>query len=134
MLYYTYRVEVCMKYCTNCGKKLIQNSNYCDECGTKVIVEEKTVSNEIINNDGNWKYYVLANVILIFGNIFLGLDNYGSISMIAALVIIITAKIKYPKVTIVQVLFWVEIIFTLMIFIYAIILMIMCTNFIMNCG
>lgn len=123
-----------MKYCTNCGKKLIKNSNYCDECGTKVLTDEKTVNKEIINNDSNWKYYVLANVILIFGNIFLGLDDYGSISMIAALVIIITAKIKYPKVVIVQVLFWVEIIFTLMIFIYVIILMVMCTNFIMNCG
>ena len=117
-----------MKYCTNCGKKLIKNSNYCDECGTKVIVEEKTVNNEIINNDGNWKYYVLANVILIFGNIFLGLDNYGSISMIAALVIIITAKIKYPKATTVNVVFWIELTYLIMFMAFIVFVLVMCNS------
>ena len=25
-----------MKYCNNCGKKLINGSNYCDNCGYKI--------------------------------------------------------------------------------------------------
>ena len=100
-----------MKYCNNCGKKLINGSNYCDNCGYKVLEEQK--EDKVIRNDGNWKYYVLANIIIIALNIFasrIGYSNFGVTGFIVALVIIITAKVKYPKVTIVSVLFWIEII------------------------
>ena len=39
-----------MKYCNNCGKKLINGSNYCDNCGYKVLEEQK--EDKIIKNDG----------------------------------------------------------------------------------
>ena len=29
-----------MKYCTNCGKKLEENSGFCTECGNKIVTEE----------------------------------------------------------------------------------------------
>ena len=37
-----------MKYCNNCGKKLINGSNYCDNCGYKVLEEQK--EDKIIRN------------------------------------------------------------------------------------
>lgn len=40
-----------MKYCNNCGKKLINGSNYCDNCGYKVLEEQK--EDKVIRNDGN---------------------------------------------------------------------------------
>lgn len=123
-----------MKYCNNCGKKLINGSNYCDNCGYKVLEEQK--EDRVIRNDGNWKYYVLANIIIIALNIFsshIGYSNFGVTGFIVALVIIITAKVKYPKVTIVSVLFWIEIIVFLIIA-YIIFLMAMCVSLINSCG
>ena len=123
-----------MKYCNNCGKKLINGSNYCDNCGYKVLEEQK--EDKIIRNDGNWKYYVLANIIIIVLNIFsssIEYSNFGVTGFIVALVIIITAKVKYPKVTIVSVLFWIEIIVFLIIT-YIIFLMAMCVSLINSCG
>lgn len=38
-----------MKYCNNCGAKLVKDANYCGECGNKI---DKTGKIE----DGNWKY------------------------------------------------------------------------------
>lgn len=124
-----------MKYCNNCGKKLINGSNYCDNCGYKVLEEQK--EDKIIRNDGNWKYYVLANIIIIALNIFsssIGYSNFGVTGFIVALVIIITAKVKYPKVTIVSVLFWIEIIIVFLIITYIIFLMAMCVSLINSCG
>lgn len=124
-----------MKYCNNCGKKLINGSNYCDNCGYKVLEEQK--EDRVIRNDGNWKYYVLANIIIIALNIFssrIGYSNFGVTGFIVALVIIITAKVKYPKVTIVSVLFWIEIIIVFLIITYIIFLMAMCVSLINSCG
>lgn len=124
-----------MKYCNNCGKRLINGSNYCDNCGYKVIEEQN--DSKIIKNDDKWKYYVLANVILIFLNIisvYTGIGNSSIIVYVAALVIIITAKIKYPKVTIVSILFWIEIIIVFLIVAYIIFLMAMCISLINSCG
>lgn len=124
-----------MKYCNNCGKKLINGSNYCDNCGYKVLEEQK--EDKVIRNDGNWKYYVLANIIIIALNIFsshIGYSNFGVTGCIVALVIIITAKVKYPKVTIVSVLFWIEIIIVFFIITYIIFLMAMCVSLINSCG
>ena len=124
-----------MKYCNNCGKRLINGSNYCDNCGYKVIEEQN--DSKIIKNDDKWKYYVLANVILIFLNIisvYTGIGNSSITVYVAALVIIITAKIKYPKVTIVSILFWIEIIIVFLIVEYIIFLMAMCISLINSCG
>ena len=124
-----------MKYCNNCGKKLINGSNYCDNCGYKVLEEQK--EDKVIRNDGNWKYYVLANIIIIVLNIFsssIGYSNFGVTGFIVALVIIITAKVKYPQVTIVSVLFWIEIIIVFLIIAYIIFLMAMCVSLINSCG
>lgn len=124
-----------MKYCNNCGKKLIKGSNYCDNCGYKVLEEQK--EDKIIRNDGNWKYYVIANIIIIILNIFssrIGYSNFGVTGFVVALIIIITAKVKYPKVTIVSVLFWIEIIIVFLIIAYIIFLVAMCVSLINSCG
>ena len=104
-----------MKYCNNCGKKLIKGSNYCDNCG----------------------YKVLANIIIIILNIFssrIGYSNFGVTGFVVALIIIITAKVKYPKVTIVSALFWIEIIIVFLIIAYIIFLVAMCVSLINSCG
>ena len=102
-----------MKYCNNCGKKLINGSNYCDNCGYKVLEEQK--EDKVIRNDGNWKYYVLANIIIIVLNIFsshIGYSNFGVTGCIVAL----------------------EIIIVFLIITYIIFLMAMCVSLINSCG
>ena len=39
-----------MKYCNNCGKKLINGSNYCDNCGYKDKKKIKLLEMMIIGN------------------------------------------------------------------------------------
>ena len=119
------------------NEKEVSDSTYfsVSNCGYKVLEEQK--EDKIIRNDGNWKYYVLANIIIIALNIFsshIGYSNFGVTGFIVALVIIITAKVKYPKVTIVSVLFWIEIIIVFLIITYIIFLMAMCVSLINSCG
>lgn len=45
-----------MKYCNNCGAKLIPGSKYCNECGAQII--ENVQSNDVVEN---YVYYVNRN-------------------------------------------------------------------------
>lgn len=118
MLYYTYKIEVAMKCrCYKCGAKLVKDANYCGECGSKIDKNEKI-------EDGNWKYYLLINAILIFCAFFLSVGNKYMLP--AALIVLITAKIKYPKNTVVSVIFWLELILYIVLVILLAVLMVAC--------
>ncbi len=116
-----------MKYCNNCGKKLVENANYCGECGNKIVDNLHINSNNISNvEDGNWKYYLLVNGCLIFLSFLLPSGN--NYLFTAALIVLVTAKIKYPKNKIVSVVFWLEILCSIFLLILFIFLLVTCLN------
>lgn len=131
-----------MNYCTNCGKKLIQNSNYCDNCGYKidnvntnnnVNINTNTNSTSNANNNiekvnDNSKYYVIANTVLVFSGLFLESKAYTPFALLAAFIIIITAKIKYPKTTTVNVVFWIELTYLIMFMAFIVFVLVMCNS------
>ena len=135
-----------MNYCTNCGKKLIKNSNYCDNCGYKIenvsqnnIVNNKIKQNSNVNStssennniekvNNNSKYYVIANAVLVFSGLFLESKAYTPFALLAAFIIIITAKIKYPKATTVNVVFWIELTYLIMFMAFIVFVLVMCNS------
>ena len=123
-----------MNYCTNCGKKLIKNSKYCDECGNKIDnVNTNTNSIPNVNNNvekinDNSKYYVIANTILLFSGLFLESKAYTPFALLMAFIIIITAKIKYPKATTVNVVFWIELMYLIMFITFIVFALVVCNS------
>lgn len=123
-----------MNYCTNCGKKLIKNSKYCDECGNKIDnVNTNTnsipnVNNNVEKTNDNSKYYVIANTILLFSGLFLESKAYTPFALLMAFIIIITAKIKYPKATTVNVVFWIELTYLIMFMAFIVFVLVMCNS------
>lgn len=46
-----------LKFCPNCGKKNVNNSNFCPDCGTKLNVEEAKRASKFIIHDGVLEKY-----------------------------------------------------------------------------
>lgn len=116
-----------MKYCFNCGNKLIKNSKYCDKCGSKVV-DNNNEKGE--NND--WLVYIIIWVVLVFCSIFI--NNFSFIFLALRLIVVITAKIKYPKVLFINIIFWIELLFSIYYFVMMVLAFIMCNELIDGCS
>lgn len=79
------------KFCYNCGAKLSDNSKFCPECGQDLrsnII--KNNSSQISSKEKNTSLAVILSVLLPgLGQIYLGLDNKGSIFLIAYIISVI---------------------------------------------
>lgn len=117
-----------MNYCNNCGKKLSENANYCGECGNKIVGDSHLNDNNIqkLEDDGNWKYYLLANGGLILLSFFL--PSGKNYMYTAALIVLVTAKVKYPKNKVVSVIFWIEILGSILLLVLFIFLLVTCIS------
>lgn len=98
-----------MKYCFNCGNKLIKNSKYCDKCGSKIVNNNE--SNNKDDEINKWMIYIIIWEILVLCSKFI--SGLSFIFFALKLVVVITAKIKYPKVLFVNIIFWIELIYSI---------------------
>lgn len=75
-----------MKYCPNCGKENVNNSNFCSQCGTTL---KENTNNENLDKKG--KERLIAGLLgIIFGgigvhNFYLGFTTKGVIQIIATI-------------------------------------------------
>jgi len=95
--------------CRECGKEIALDSNFCTYCGASVKKEnisEKNISMQKLddNNDENKAIPLcIGSLVLIFGVL-------GGIGIITGIVLMIVARIKYPKSIFAKVLMWLYII------------------------
>lgn len=122
-----------MKYCGNCGKKLIKNSKYCDNCGSKVI-DDNQIDNKKSEEleDGNWLVYVIIWGILVLCGNFISEFYFPCFAL--KLIVVVMAKIKYPKVKIINVLFWIQLMYFIFYFVMIVLALIMCGKSINDCS
>ena len=122
-------------YCSNCGKEIKEDEKFCQNCG-KEIVRDGNVKEEVVleaervdevNNNveadpnldkskeefDNSQANLLCTIslILMYGVWVLSMfipaaSTVSSISSIAAIVLMIVARVKYPKNTFAKVLMW----------------------------
>lgn len=73
MLYYTYKVDVCMKYkCYKCKNEIDENESFCSRCGApKIKVAPKSDSEEVIDNKRRPNYLLIG--IFVLNIVFMGL-------------------------------------------------------------
>lgn len=122
-----------MKYCGNCGKKLIKNSKYCDNCGSKVI-DDNQIDNKKSEEleDGNWLVYVIIWGILVLCGNFISKLYFPCFAL--RLIVVVMAEIKYPKVKIIDVLFWIQLMYFIFYFAMIVLALIMCGKSINDCS
>lgn len=141
-------------YCKNCGKKIEDGKLECANCGTKVEDKEKINEGEIVNNvspsvndnsiksvedEKNANLLCVISLILYFGSSALtGLLYYvsafsgmsvasiTSICPLAGIVLMIIARVKYPKNKFAKILMWIYIILTILTIVSVVILFAAC--------
>lgn len=120
-------------FCTNCGQKLKAKARFCEYCGYGVEEDENPniinnpVQNNNINNSGANTLCTISLVCFVFPILLyiltipftyntngkdalpILINLTGTMSSIAALVLMIVARVKYPKSTFANVLMWVYI-------------------------
>ena len=109
--------------CRECGKEISSTSNFCTYCGASVKKEnisEKNISMQKADNNNDENKAIplcIGSLVLIFGIL-------GGIGIITGIVLMIVARIKYPKSIFAKVLMWLYIIVLLIaviVFVYCII-------------
>ena len=142
-------------YCKNCGEKIEDGKLECTKCGTKVEdKKEEIIKAEIVNNSSsqvnnnsvpsaedekNANLLCVISLILYFGSSAISgllysissisgsyVANIGGLCPLAGIVLMIIARVKYPKNKFAKVLMWVYIIFTLLAIVGAIIVVAAC--------
>ena len=150
-------------FCTNCGEKIENGDKFCIKCGTPVVHTEelqnlvqqsnKTVINNNISENSmseedkkNANILCIISLICTYGSglfpLLTTLNNSESESMFSSvfsmgpligLVLMIIARIKYPKSTFAKILMWVYIVNIIILIIGMIVLMIACYSMIQSC-
>ena len=146
--------------CSNCQKEIEETVNYCPKCGKKIEKNsiqnnttnnptEKTVPSEEINpatveviTDENEKANVLCLISLCLfymGSFFLGLipvlgKFLTPLSPLAAIIIMIYVRIKYPSNTFGKVLMILYIINTILLILGFIFLLFLCNSIARSCN
>jgi uncharacterized membrane protein YvbJ len=141
------------KYCKYCGKELEENATFCGNCG-KEIEQINTTSN--VNNISNNKiekstntdeedariYCILSLVCTFFSGIItkilysLNINIYSitPLCTIIGIVLMIYARVKYPKSKFAKVLMWLYLILFILGILMIIVLIICCFEIIDSCG
>ena len=139
-------------YCINCGNKLSDTDRFCPECGTEnttgtniTPVSNTQTNNQTVNNNNemspedkkNADMLCVISLICTFGGslvtaVFPPAAAITGIMPLAGLILMIVARVKYPKSTFAKVLMWLYIVLYVMavlaviLMVYA--LVIACTN------
>jgi len=124
-------------YCTNCGEKFTKEYKYCPNCGNKIETTNITYSDSKIEDEKQANILCVISLILTFGSSLLdkGIDylipnNYSSVitslGPLSGLVLMIIARVKYPKSVFAKVLMWVYIVLILLAIIAFIVLVVSC--------
>ena len=132
-------------YCKNCGKKLSNNENFCTNCGvekTNIINSDTTITNEELKEDNNCNILCgislllyLASDIILLPLLTNNSDNSSGIlgiSSLVGLVLMIIARVKYPKKTFPKILMWLYIAKIIIAIILLIIVCIACVSCVNN--
>lgn len=118
-------------YCRNCGTKIEDNESFCTNCGTpKTDINNEVPTKVEVKNDEmspedtkNANLLCILSLVLTFGSdAILGiimvifppigtiLSSISPLCNLAGLVLMIVARVKYPKSKFAKVLMWVYII------------------------
>ena len=110
-------------YCVKCGKQLNENEKFCPNCGeVNRLLEDNNQQNNVVQpkeNDGAtllcilsliFMYFAPGVIVAVVENLFPSIEFLGGLSPLAALVLMIVARVKYPKSTFAKVLMWIYII------------------------
>ena len=133
------------KICPKCGAKIEEAGRYCYNCGTPII--EKTIqntnsgrnNNQVPNNDKEGDILGLISLVLYFAgsglvsaliSIFPSDTRYYFSSLVglcplASIVVMIVARIKYPKNKLLKIAMWTIIICTIVGIIAFIVIMVL---------
>lgn len=129
-------------YCKNCGEKVEDGKLECTKCGTKVEDKVEMDKAEIVNNSSssnndnsipsaedekNANLLCVISLILYFGSSAISgllysissvsgsyVANIGGLCPLAGIVLMIIARVKYPKNRFAKVLMWIYIILTIL--------------------
>ena len=108
--------------CPNCNNKIEANNNFCLNCGHKLkeITNNQVVVNES-DSEGN-KLGIISLCLYFFGPFILGVISYffprdfsqyisslGGLSSLAAIVIMIVGRVKYPTNKLLKIIMWIYI-------------------------
>ena len=147
-------------YCKNCGEKIEDGKLECTKCGTKIEDKKEEIKDaEIVNNsksvnnnfvpseedEKNANLLCVISLILYFGSSVISgllysissvtgsyLINIGGLCPLAGIVLMIIARVKYPKNKFAKVLMWLYIILTLLAIIAVILLFAACVHACVN--
>ena len=133
-------------YCINCGKEVKENSNFCDSCGTNVNIAKENLVDTTIQDEKNANLLCIISLILYFGSgIVFGLlfslfpngsklESLSGLSPLAGIVLMIVARIKYPKNKFAKVLMWIYISLTILGLIAMAIFLVACAYALKDCN
>ena len=136
-------------YCKNCGEKIEDGRSECDSCKISIDEKEEVKKSEVIDNkidlekdkedEKNANLLCVISLILYFGSgtisgIFAVLSSvsgtyissFTGLCPLAGIVLMIIARVKYPKNKFAKILMWIYIILTLISIIAVIIVIAAC--------
>ena len=133
-------------FCKNCGKEMPEGNQFCIYCGTPIgdgLVNPETnpqPSNPVVTDDDKEaKKLCIASLICMYGaSLISGVLSYilpplaplfgtcAGLSPIAAIVLMIMARVKYPKNKFAKILMWVYIVQIILALILFIIIVVVC--------
>ncbi len=116
-------------FCKNCGNPLSENDNFCIYCGTpkdQTLVQKPTTDTNFkpsSNEDKEARILCIISLVLMYAaGIPIAIVNYlipilrpltattAALSPLAAIVLMIVARIKYPKNKFAKIVMWIYIV------------------------
>jgi uncharacterized membrane protein YvbJ len=139
-----------MNFCSKCGNKLQPGQAFCTNCGNKIGVNNQVVNNTPSNNqqtispEDDKMANLLATLALIlffspgiptilnsvkvFYQLSKALETITSMGLLASIVLIIIARVKYPKNKFSKIVMWIMIGMTALGLVLIMIIMLACVT------